>query len=192
VAGPVDERVGRELDKLVGLDLAGAGRAADMRMFDFGPRRPKTSRHRPERPAVMVGEFALHIQCPWRVEGPGGIVTGRADLWEPLAGCKGHDLEGYQRYDYDQEPNVQDLRVAEWLGDPDAVEQRRVPAARRKLVVLAVRATPCCGAEIDLTDGYRLTLFPDGSVGEDWRIFRPHEKDGPHFVVSGGRVDGDG
>ncbi len=30
-----------------------------------------------------VSEYALHIQCPWRIEGPEGIVTGRSDLWEP-------------------------------------------------------------------------------------------------------------
>lgn len=27
-----------------------------------------------------IGTFALHVQCPWRLEGPSGIVTGYSDL----------------------------------------------------------------------------------------------------------------
>ena len=71
--------------------------------------------------------------------------------------------------------------MAEWLGEG--------PSASPP-VVLAVRATPHGGAEIDLSDGCRLTLFPAGTVGEDWRLFRPGD-DAPHFVVSGGRVEDD-
>ena len=28
------------------------------------------------------GECALHLQCPWRLDGPAGPVTGQDDLWE--------------------------------------------------------------------------------------------------------------
>lgn len=41
-----------------------------------------------------------------------------------------------------------------------------------------------------LLGGCRLTLFPAGSAGEDWRLFRPAngDEEAPHFVVVGGRV----
>ena len=171
------ERVQLELRRLVGLGLAATSRAADMRGFHFGELRPFRDRN--------VGEFALHVQCPWRIDGPDGVLTGRSDLWEPAEkGVVGPDLE---RWDYERDGNLQDLRIAEWLGhdDPRAGSS---PAAKDRPVVLAARATLFGGAEIDLSEGYRLTLFPAGSAGEYWRLFRPND-DAPHFVVAGGRIE---
>jgi len=54
-----------------------------------------------------VGEYALHVQCPWRVEGPEGIVAGRLDLWQPAADSPGIDWE---TWDYDENENLQDHR----------------------------------------------------------------------------------
>jgi hypothetical protein len=85
--------------------------------------------------------------------------------------------------------------MAEWLGDtgPDGPPREIVARRREGLVVKAVRATAACGAEIDLSGGYRLTLFPAGSTGEDWRLLNPTDEDAPHFVVvGGGRVEEDG
>lgn len=48
--------------------------------------------------------------------------------------------------------------------------------------VTAVLAMPCGGAEIHFSDGSRLTIFPDGSDGEQWRLL-PSDEDAPHFVV---------
>ncbi len=28
-----------------------------------------------------VGDYVLHVQCAWRLDGPQGTVTGRDDLW---------------------------------------------------------------------------------------------------------------
>ena len=30
-----------------------------------------------------VGDYALHLQCPWRVVSLGGVITRMEDLWEP-------------------------------------------------------------------------------------------------------------
>lgn len=179
MATTVEERVRQELQKLVGLELAATARAADLRGFHFGELRPYRGR--------TVGEFALHVQCAWRIEGPDGILAGRSDLWEPTEELRGDD---FKRWDYERAGNLQDKRIAEWLGhqDPRAgacLDSENPP------VVLAARATPFGGAEIDLSGGYRLTLFPAGSVGEDWRLFRPgnDDEDAPHVVVAGGRVE---
>lgn len=171
------EHVQLELRKPIGLGLATTSRAANMRGFHLGELRPFPDRE--------VGEWVLHVQCPWRIEAPDGVLTGWSDLWEPAEqGVVGPELG---RWDYGRDGNLQDLRIAEWLGrgDPRAGS---CLSGRDRPVVLAVRATPFGGAEIDLSDGHRLTLFPAGSVGEDWRLFRPDD-DTAHFVVAGGRVD---
>jgi hypothetical protein len=64
------------LSQIIGLPLTAARRAGDMRTFQFG------SLQQVDRGSV--GDFALHVQCPWRIEGPAGIITGRLDLWEPV------------------------------------------------------------------------------------------------------------
>lgn len=69
------QQVVTALSQIIGLPLTAARRAADMRTFQFGTLR--------EVERGSVGDFALHVQCPWRIEGPAGIVTGRLDLWEP-------------------------------------------------------------------------------------------------------------
>jgi hypothetical protein len=130
----------------------------------------------------------LHVQCPWRVDGPDGVLTGRSDLCEPVEPLQGEDFE---RWDYERDGNLQDRRIGEWLGPHDRRAGSR-PAPEDRPVVLAVRATPFGGAEIDLSGGYRLILFPAGSTGEDWRLFRPGDRDSPHFVVAGGRIEEDG
>ena len=92
-----------------------------------------------------------------------------------------------ENWTYD-DGNLQDTRIAEWLGHHEERMGSRPPQGNRPVVV-AARATRFGGAEIDFSDGYRLALFPDGSVGEFWRLFRPAEKTDPHFVVAAGRVE---
>lgn len=173
------ERVRQELQKLVGLELAATARAAELRGFHFGKLRPYRDR--------TVGEFALHVQCAWRIEGPDGVLTGQADLWEPALGFDSIDLESW---DHERDGNLQDKRIAEWLGHHDPRAGSCLEAENGP-VVLAARATPFGGAEIDLSGYCRLTLFPAGSAGEDWRLFRPGDgdEDAPHFVVAGGRIE---
>ncbi len=174
-----EERVQQELRKLVGLELTATARAADLRGFHFGELRPYRGR--------TVGEFVLHVECAWRIEGPDGLLTGRSDLWEPVEDLWGDD---FKRWDYERDGNLQDKRIAEWLGHHDPRAGACLDAENRP-VVLAARATPFGGVEIDLSGGHRLTLFPAGSAGEDWRLFRPGDGDGdvPHFMVAGGRVE---
>src|ERR1017187_10233832 len=63
-------------DALIGLRLSIVRRAADMLGLHFGDVRPHPSGE------GNTGAFILHIQGPWRIDGPAGTVTGRGDLWE--------------------------------------------------------------------------------------------------------------
>jgi hypothetical protein len=162
------QKVMGALSQIIGHPLSGAWRAADMRVFDFGTLRPV------ERGSV--GDFALHIQCPWRIEGKDGIVTGRRDLWEPIELSPDFDWESW---DYEKSPNLQDFLVDQWMRKHSL-----------SLIVRKVDADDFGGASIDFDGGFGLRLFPYGTRGEDWRLFRP--KTGtPHFVVSGGKVEND-
>jgi hypothetical protein len=55
---------------LRGLPLWSAGRAADMLWLSFGARRPAPTDRRPDR---EVGEWAVHLECPWRISAPDGV-----------------------------------------------------------------------------------------------------------------------
>jgi hypothetical protein len=157
------------LQPLVGLPLAHAVRAGGMRGLHFGqPRRAGRA---------LVGEYALHIQCPWRLDGPDGIVTGWTDLW-----CH-PGSRAPEGWDFDEGPNLQDERLAALLGGVDEPSGAYVNETEA-LVVEEVRCTPFGDVRIHLSGGYRLWLFPAGSAGEHWRLLRGHTDD-PHFVVEG-------
>ncbi len=157
------------LKSLVGLNLGYAPRAADMRMFQFG----KLTDHE----SKLTGEYALHVQCPWRIEGPDGkIITGRSDLWDPVD--ESVDVSTWQ---YDTSENVQDKNIKSLLGR--LREQHGLNSnAAAPLEVESVESSECGDATIRLTGGYKLKLFVSGSRGEAWRIFRPGSDDS-HFVV---------
>jgi hypothetical protein len=171
----IRDEVLRHLAHLIGRKLSVAQRAVDMRMFGFGEVSVTRSGGR-------RGEFALHVQCPWRIEGPQGIVTGRSDLWEPAEPSP--DWDPWE--DYDKEPNLQDRRIGELLGVYAPGERSYVNEGDR-FVVEHVDADEFGGALLSLSGGYRLVIFPAGCTGEDWRLFGSSWP--RHFVVSGGTIE---
>ncbi len=156
------------LTQLIGLSLSAARRAADMRTLQFGTLCPVDR--------GSVGDFALHIQCPWRIEGLDGIMTGRSDLWEPVE--SGPDIDR-EAWDYEKGPNLQDAQLEQLLAQHG-----------QSLVVREVDANDFGDATVAFDGGYVLRLFPAGTRSEDWRLFRPATDD-PHFVISGGKVESD-
>jgi hypothetical protein len=166
------------LANLVGLELAAAHRAADMRMFQFGKMRPVPPSKIPRlnsRPKGSVGEFALHLQCPWRLEAEHEILTGRSDLWKPVEMADGFSID---EWDYEKDGNIQDLRINQWL------------TSDNNRVVDSVRIQSHGGFTLVLNSGVQLVVFPSGSASEDWRLFQP-DRNTPHLVVSGGRIERD-
>jgi hypothetical protein len=161
----IRHQVNAALSRLIGLPLSAARRAADMRTLQFGTLR--------QADRGSVGDFALHVQCPWRIEGPDGIITGRSDLWEPVDENTPFDPD----FDCEKSPNLQDARVETWLTQNEGF-----------LVVQRVDADDYGGAAIHFGRGFVLRLFPGGARGEDWRLFRPGT-DAPHLVVGAGVVE---
>src|SRR6476619_1471402 len=124
-------------------------------------------------------EYSLHVKCPWRLDGPDGIITGRADLWDHISGELMPDEWKPQIND-----NVQDVRIGELLKGFDLETHSHINVTDY-LAIESVEASDLGDVTIGLSGGYRLTLFPGGSKGEDWRFFRPGV-DEPHKVMEAG------
>ncbi len=164
------------LKPLVGSRLSGTTRAADMRCFRFGEIR--------QTQEGSFSEYTLQVQCPWRIEGPAGIVTGRSDLWEPVEDSPDIDWEAW---DFDENQNLQDRLIETFLQGYD-LQTGSFNDETDKLVVEAVSGDAYGGATLTFFGGCRLAIFPAGTGGEDWRIFRPGT-DEPHFVIAGGKIE---
>lgn len=65
----------RVLSPLVGLPLFQAHDAADLKVFAFGQAHVVPRRFpQPGKPSTStVGDYALHVQCAWRIVGPDGV-----------------------------------------------------------------------------------------------------------------------
>jgi hypothetical protein len=69
----VEDQIVQTLSAIVGLPLTIARDSGNMKNFQFGKIRPHPSA------TGTVGDFALHIQCPWRLMKNDRILTGSAD-----------------------------------------------------------------------------------------------------------------
>jgi hypothetical protein len=148
-------------DVLIGLRLSIIRRAASMLVLHFGDIRPHSSGD------GTVGAYALHVQGPWRLDGPAEIITGREDLWD-YAG-PGDPPEDWS---YDDGHGLQDQKFDSLLGPREQVTLSWVNEADR-LIVTAAQQTSRGDVRLDLAGGYAILLFPDGSRREAWRLFAP-------------------
>ena len=159
-----------KLDKLVGLNLRYAGRASNLFWLGFGEKILVTRRGKREE----VAEYALHIQCSWRIAKGNKIVVGSRDFYSPRTGLEnenGHfewDVQGNNRFDERIESIIEDI-------DENTIVER-------------VDSDEVGGLKIFLSQGYLLEVFPDTSEDDEyrefWRLFKRKE-DSPHFVVTG-------
>lgn len=160
------EEIQQALSVLVGLPLWSSGRAADLEWFEFGQRRTVTG-FRGE--TKEVGEYALHVQCAWRITRDDEVIIGSRDLYFPPA-----ETDDEPMADGEHKPNRLDVRIAELFQNE-----------MRQFVVREVRVHNAGSFTLVLNDGYALDVVPHDSLShEHWRFFRPYVE-GPHFVVTG-------
>src|SRR5262249_18412894 len=143
---------------LIGLRLSIVRRAADMLVLHFGKIRA--------RGEGSVADYALHVQCPWRFDGPGGTVTGRDDLWEYAGPGERpehwHHEDGYSLLDQRWgQFFVRDPRTRSWVNEGD------------RFVVTGAEQGERGDVRIALTEGYAVVLFPASRSREAWRLFAP-------------------
>ncbi len=150
---------------LVGQRLCIARNAGNMKNFHFGETWIEDG--------FTMGQFALHIQCPWRLEGGGRILTGSGDYY----------VRADENQDPDWEPGTHTgHRQDEILKDLLGLTSDTLPDAEKPiLTVLEARRTSFGDIELVLSFGYRLVIFPASSRGEEWRLL-PLANQGPHLV----------
>jgi hypothetical protein len=168
----MEKRIYEAVQPLVGLKLACVGRAGDMRTFQFGQLK-RTGRK-------MIGQYALHIQCPWRLINTtsGLVVTGKDDLYLPLKENADVDIDNW---DPVRDGNVQEYELRKLLQGYDE-ETRQIVNQTDAYTVTAARSGNYGDLELAFIGGYSLSAFPTSSRQEAWRLFVPgSEKE--HFVV---------
>jgi hypothetical protein len=155
--------------QLVGMKCWGWGRAADLASFQIGTQRTVIDH---QGKAKTVGQFALHIQCSWRIVQPGRVIVASGDLYyTPDGHAPGPD--------FDWEPrgaNRRDVNLDHLFSDD------------QQLVVRDVKLE-CAGfLRIMFANNVCLEVFPDSSLDqEQWRLFQPYTGR-PHMVACGGSV----
>jgi hypothetical protein len=162
-----DSDIERTLSVLVGLPLWALGRAADLAWFEFGSRRTVLSHSGQEK---QVGDYALHIECPWRITRGDKIITGRGDVF-----CTPEESEEPTAIDFDWQRGNRFDRVVAALFEHET----------HRFTVHSVQASKAGTLVIVLEDGYDLDVFPhDSESGEHWRFFKPYSEE-PHLVFTG-------
>lgn len=157
------KNISEVLQSIVGLPLRRLGRAANMLWLGFGADREGVS---PLGRVRLDSEWALHVQCVWRLCQSGRIVIGYRDFY--------YSINGDALDDWDSSgTNCFDVVTAklrtEFEIDPPTVQR--------------VESDDVGGFMMELERDYRLAVFPDGATeNERWRLFQPgmHQ---PHIVV---------
>lgn len=139
-----------------------------MRIFHFGTVHPVEG--------GSIGEYALHLQCPWRIEDARGIVTGREDIWE-----SSEVGEVYPTRNYEHANSVQEVALAAILKGYDPATKSLINETEF-LGVERIKVNSFGDVTVYLSGGYRLVLFLNSTTGESWRFFRPGSND-PHLVM---------
>jgi hypothetical protein len=159
------EMARRSLAELAGERWRRVGRACDLVWLGFGPIR-EVSDHRGG--TRQISEYALHLQCRWRLYLGERRITGASDVCLPPSGWSG---EG--EFDWDvQGANRFDVRAAKLTTRLDA----------ERILVTAVEVTEEGSLTVLLTGGLRIEAPRGDSGSEDWRFFRPY-RDEDHVVM---------
>ena len=159
------------LQVIIGLPLWSIGRAGDLEWFEIGDERRVIPINNGE--TKIISEYALHVQCAWRIRNLNQIYVASRDRYYP----QGEDpYKDFEKFDWDK-PGVNrlDERISklfdERMGKP--------------LKILSLVADNVGGICLTLSDGYYLEVFPDDSLyGEYWRLLQPYTNK-QHFVVTG-------
>lgn len=158
-------RIQNALEQLVGLSVTGSTRAAAMECLKFGQRMVVDKRG----DVYNVGEFGLHLQCPWRFTNKTEILVGSSDLYEPAT-----EDEADEDFDWDiAGANLRDVKLQALLSQP--------------IVTEAADADMYGGFALSFSQGLTLSVFPvltkKDEYSEFWRLLNNRVAPGIHLVV---------
>jgi hypothetical protein len=165
-------QIERAASVLTGRSLWTFRRTADLAVFQFGEKRQVKTFH---GETVEVGEYALHIQCAWRLSQGDRVITGNGDLYDPVVIQSG---KSDPNFDWKKQPT----RV-------DELMQSLFENGTRQFIVQRVEVGVAASLCIHLEREFILQIFPNYSGSDEyWRFLKPG-KDEPHFVVTGNGIE---
>lgn len=173
----IKEIIEHSLRPIIGMPLWSIGRAGNLEWFAFGVHRHVVNNATKDGNPKIVSDYALHVQCSWRILDLEGIFVASRDRFYPAGDDPYKDLEEFE-WDI---PGVNrcDERVSKLLQE----------WATYPMIVNAVDVDFVGGLKITFNNGYKLDVFPDLSVeAEYWRFFKPYV-DEEHFVVTGKGIE---
>jgi hypothetical protein len=153
------------LQVLIGMPVLSVGRAADLHWFQFGTQHIVANSRGGTK---AVGDYALHVQCAWRIRTNSKIIAASRDRYVPANGIEVDD------FDWDSPGNnLCDHRIATWL--------KEIAEALPTVIMVS-------SDEV----GILIEVFPDTSLVDEyyehWRLFQPASET-THFVVSNSGLD---
>jgi hypothetical protein len=159
------------LRQLVGMRLLRIRLTGSIRGFGFTSSAPGQMTY--DEP----GEWTLQVDCTWRVEHDGKIYTGTEDWYEYPGGKEPND------WDPDDNRGLQVELLRKLMNDESTASDIRNVSG--SFAVEAVEASDCGDVVIHLGPGeWILRVFPSGSVGDSWALFR-REKGGTFLTFHG-------
>jgi hypothetical protein len=162
--------VNRTLSRLVGVPLWDRWRflGCSTEVLDLGA---KLSRTNEQGETFENGQYSLHIDCPWRLIGPKGIVAGVIDTSFPPDERSPKDWNAYK------EESRSDALMSAWL--------KRLP--KRGPMVTAVEADNVGGFRMILDKDFVYEVFPADAIPRPsghWRLIERAAGQSRHFVVT--------
>jgi hypothetical protein len=168
------ERIERAIGVLVGRSLWNSTRAADLASFQFGQRRELPGSFGRTR---TVGEYALHVQCAWRIAREDRVIVGSHDLRYP-ANYTDTSQAVDPDFDWDRDPNGRDSLLASLFEN-----------GAKQFLVEAVTVGSAGLLHLRLADSLCFDIMPDDSIRrEQWRFFQP-DVEAPHLVVTSSGIE---
>ena len=148
-------------------------RAADMATFQFGGRKSVAAFRGGTK---EVGEYALHVQCAWRITRQDRVIVGSRDLYYPADYEEGAEVPS--GFAWDKDSNRRDRLLTSLFEN-----------GSREFLVQKVRVGVAGSLSILLSEDLAVDIFPDDSLsGERWRLFEPGRTE-QHFVVTGKGIE---
>lgn len=159
------------LSIIIGLPLAKAGRASSLAWFHFGKLSVVKGWNNKEK---IVGEYALHIECAWRITRGTDILITSRDIYQPNSKWTGTE----ESFEWDTiGMSLFDEKI------DDVINNGQPP-----IFTQSIQVDDFGGIKLSFTNGLCLELFSDKSSSDEiWRFFIPGDIDS-HLVVLGGSL----
>jgi hypothetical protein len=162
------DAIHKALTPLVGLPLRSVGRDSILLWLHFGEMHEVAARGRGTK---NVGDWAIQVQCSWRLCRRGRIEVAYRDYYFSPDGDALNDWETPGKSRFDQQ-------AASLVAGFETTAPQ----------VLSFTTDDVGGFSLALSGDYRLDVFPDDSNSDDssehwlWRLFAPGS-DREHFVA---------